>query len=557
MAGSGAHAFPGQAEFKQLFARVLGPESAFYKVMLIYSIAISLLSLAIPISVQLLIDSVANTGLFGPVLTIGLLLFLLLLVSGVLYALRAWTMELFSRRFFARVTSEIALTGLNARIGYFEPGRRSELLNRFFDIMTLKKNVPYILSSGFTLLLQSLIGILVVSFYHFYFLIFSLVLVFLVWLVWRVWSWRATTTAFAVSQAKHDTAVWLQGLAVNNGFFKTRQCAEATLLESDRLIKQHIGAQVAHFRYGFRQLLALLVLYALASAVLLAIGGWLVIRGELTLGQLVAAELIMSAIFYALPQLAGYLDYYYDICAAAEELYRLNDVEVEPGNFGTPVDMPAGGSFRLSKLQTAGKAGDMLLNLELPPGSVVAASSHNGRVQDLFCRLLRRDAAVIGGGMQLGNLDLLGCTLFQQRSLVTVFDRQTLVPMSIRAYLDRANGPVPPSRLHEVLSLLDLDACIRDLPQGLDTELSYSGEPLLLDQALRLKLAYALLGRTQVLVLTQIFDCISRQHLQAFIDAWRATGRILIVFGQREIPGEDMQLELHDHYLTVTSDKGA
>src|SRR5690606_35766887 len=123
-------------------------------------VAISLLTLAIPISVQLLIDSVANTGLFSAVLTIGILLFALLLLSGILYALRAWTMELFSRRFFTRVASEIALTGLLARTGHFESGRRGALFNRFFDIMTVKKNVPYILSNGFTMLLQGLIGFL-------------------------------------------------------------------------------------------------------------------------------------------------------------------------------------------------------------------------------------------------------------------------------------------------------------------------------------------------------------------------------------------------------------
>src|SRR5690606_32896422 len=121
-------------------------------------------------------------------------------------------------------------------------------------------------------------------------------------------------------------------------------------------------------------------------------------------------------------------------------------------------------------------------------------------VQELFCRLLRRDANIQGGAMLLGEVDLLGCSLRQQRSLLAVYDRQTLVPTTLRNYLGLANGPVTPSRLHEMLTLLDLDSIVRELPDGLDTELSYSGAPLLLDQALRLKLVYALLSDTRVLV---------------------------------------------------------
>ncbi|MGA0805250.1 MAG: hypothetical protein ACO3PV_01880 [Pseudohongiellaceae bacterium] len=551
------HATPSPAAFRRLFAQVLGPESGFYKVVLVYSVAISLLTLAIPISVQLLIDSVANTGLLNAVLTIGVLLFALLLVSGVLYALRTWTMELFSRHIFIRITSEIAMTGLLARIGYFEPGRRSALLNRFFDIMTLKKNVPYILSNGVTMLFQAVIGFLLVSFYHFWFFIFSIGLILLLWLIWRVWGWKAITSAFELSEAKHETGAWLQGLAVNNAFFKTSHRSVAVLEETERLIRRHVDLQIAHFRYGYRQLLSFLLLYALASAVLLAIGGWLVILGELTLGQLVAAELVMSAILSSLPQLSGYLDYYYDVCAAAEELYRLDGVEVEQVREVPEQPVPQHAPLQMSKLQASGPGGDMLLNFTLAPGSVVAAQALNGRVQDLFCRLLCRDAELRSGSMRLGELDLLGCSLQQQRSLLSVLDRQTLIPVTIRAYLELAGPGLTPSRIHEALTLLDIDVCIRELPSGLNTQLSYSGAPLLLDQALRLKLAHALLSDTRVLVLTQIFDCIARPHLRAFIDAWRSSGRILVVLSQREVPGCDSRLELHDDHLTLTSETGA
>jgi ABC-type bacteriocin/lantibiotic exporter with double-glycine peptidase domain len=182
-----AHKFPTSTEFRELLRAMLGPEKQFLWVIVIYSGAISLLSLAIPISVQLLIDTVANTGMLGAVVTLGLVLFALLVVSGLLFALRAWCMELFNRRLFSRLTSEIAMVGLQSPAGWFEPVSHRALFNRFFDIMTVKKNTPYLLSQCFTLLFQSLLGFIVVSLYHSYFLVFSLVLLWLIWLVWKIW----------------------------------------------------------------------------------------------------------------------------------------------------------------------------------------------------------------------------------------------------------------------------------------------------------------------------------------------------------------------------------
>ena len=52
----------------------------------------------------------------------------------------------------------------------------------------------------------------------------------------------------------------------------------------------YVEAHRRHFRFTFAQILMSLLLYAATSAILLGVGGWLVIEGQLTIGQLVAAE---------------------------------------------------------------------------------------------------------------------------------------------------------------------------------------------------------------------------------------------------------------------------
>ncbi|MDB3890907.1 hypothetical protein N9350_03160 [Gammaproteobacteria bacterium] len=87
-----AHHFPDRKEFKEQFFTLLRPEAGFYKVVLVYSLAISLLTLAVPLSVQLLVDTVANIALPRAVFLIASLLFALLFFSGVMYALRTYAM---------------------------------------------------------------------------------------------------------------------------------------------------------------------------------------------------------------------------------------------------------------------------------------------------------------------------------------------------------------------------------------------------------------------------------------------------------------------------------
>ena len=81
-------------------AQIIGPDSAYVRLGIVYTIAISLLALATPISVQLLINSVANTAMPAPLWALsGVLLMLLLMVAG-LSALRVWIMAAFERRLF-------------------------------------------------------------------------------------------------------------------------------------------------------------------------------------------------------------------------------------------------------------------------------------------------------------------------------------------------------------------------------------------------------------------------------------------------------------------------
>ena len=150
---------------KTLFS-LLKPEAGFFWVAIAYGVAISLMTLAVPVAVQTLINSIANIGSTRAVIILAVILFLTLFISGVFSALRMRVMEFYERKVYARLTADLGLKTILAPHSFFEGRQNVSITQRYFDIMTFQKNMPSLMIDGFALVLQMLVGFTLVSFYH-------------------------------------------------------------------------------------------------------------------------------------------------------------------------------------------------------------------------------------------------------------------------------------------------------------------------------------------------------------------------------------------------------
>ncbi|AJP72431.1 ABC transporter transmembrane domain-containing protein [Sphingomonas hengshuiensis] len=510
---------PGIRAFAGWIGLVLAPDAAFVRLAVIYGVAISLLSLATPISVQLLINSVANTALPTPLFTLAGLLFLLLLLAGVLAAFRVHLLALFEQRLFARIVAEITLRAVHAQNPFFADARRGDLFNRYFDLMTVQKAMPSLLLGGFTIVLQGAVGLVVTSFYHPFFLAFNVVLVLALFVIWQLWASGAIRTAVAKSHAKHAAAHWLESVGGSNGFYKSSRHLDYAMDRSEAITANYVGAYRRHFRYTFAQTLALLLVYATASAALLALGGWLIIQGQLSIGQLVAAELILSGVFYGIAQFGPYLEALYDLAAGLEELSLFWDVPQESGS--AEGEGPVDGAIRLRRVEHQGHGFDF----EVAAGEQLAVVAAPG-VERALTMLLKRHQSPARGLALIGGRDIAGLDMYRLRAEVMVLDRPSFVEMSIRDYLSlAASGDA--ARMVDVLETVGLAERLGGLPDGLDTIVSTSGWPLSVGELMALKLAAALLARPRLLVLSPLYDLLPPERVDAVLAALRGATTVL------------------------------
>ncbi|VXC58419.1 Putative ABC transport system ATP-binding protein [Sphingomonas sp. T1] len=509
----------GWREARGWLGEIVGPDTPYLRLAMVYGVAISLLSLATPISVQLLINSVANTALPAPLWTLaGLLLVLLLFVAG-LSAMRFWVMALFERRFFARVVAEITERAVHAQNPFFADQNRGDLFNRYFDLVVVQKAVPSLVIGAFTIILQSAVGLVVTSFYHPFFLAFNALLILLVLAIWTIWSRGSIRSAVALSHAKHEAARWLESLGGSNGFYKSSRHLDFAMDRSEAVTATYVDRHERYFRYSFAQTVAFLLLYAFASAALLALGGNLILRGELSIGQLVAAELILSGVFYGVSQLGWYLDTLYDLIASAEELSLLFAIPQEQAA-ATAGQAPGDGAVRLEAVEVEGARFDF----SLAAGEQLVTLADGG-AERLLAMVLKRHIVPERGLVTVGGADMATFDMYLLRSAVMVLDRPTIVEVTIREYLSLAAAAgSDPGGMLEVLDAVGLRERVAQFPHGLDTPLAASGYPLAIGEVVALKLASALLVRPRVLMLSQLCDLIPAERLADVLRRLKAAG---------------------------------
>lgn len=520
--------FPKKEDFYRLFRRVLGPEAPYYRLAILFSAFISLLTLAIPISIQMLIDQVANTALLQPVILLSVTLFALLMLSGVFFACREYILELFERRVFARLASEITLKIVNSPAAYFDQARRDDLINRYFDIMTVKKSLPPLLVGLFSFLFQSAIGFVVTSLYHPIFLVFNAALIAALFTIWRYWSWHAIEQAFLVSETKYDAAAWIEGLSHNAEFFKAGPNGDDAIRKTNRLIDRHIDMMKGYFRVTFKQILSLLFLYAASSAILLGLGGWLVILGELSLGQLVAAELILSTIFASFVTLANYMKEYYGLCAAVEELDRISDIpsRLPPRADRTPA---GGGAVNISGAQVTDSDFHIELNFEMDAGASIRLSGITPLERRTLGRLLKGHIAAQAGRVEVDSVDVKDWHHQTLNGEIKVIDRPTLPQMELGAYVQHGHPEIDRAKVFRALEVVGLSERVNGLPHGLETIIAPSGWPLTVDESLRLKLAAAIVDAPRVVVLSDVFDLLEPEPIVAAIAEMRKHRQVSVI----------------------------
>lgn len=516
---------------------LMKPEWPDIWIVLVFAFVVGLLTLATPIAVESLVNTVAFGRVLQPVVVLAIILLTFLTFSAAMRALQSYVVELVQRRLFVRVAGDLAYRLPRAKTEDVDAHYLPELTNRFFDVVTVQKVTAQLMIDGIGLVLTATIGMAVLAFYHPWLLGFDLVMLASIAFLIVVLGRGAVRSAVKESKHKYFMASWLEDIAACPIVFRTSGGTALALERADRLVHEYLEARQKHFSILMRQILFALGLQAAASTGLLGIGGWLVISGQLTLGQLVAAELIVTMIVGALAKLGKHMESFYDLLASVDKLGALFDIPTEHH--------------------------DGIMNIASDGPIQVAAFDlqYGSRARQPTCFVVERgDSCALFGASGSGKstvLDMIYGLRTPTNGHVTIedFDPQDLRPDILRSYVTLVRGAeifhgtleenvhlhrpdVTSADVRHALEAVGLYDRVLQLPDGFDTRLHGDGVPLSSSQQNLLCLARAIAGRPRLLMIDGILDGLSDEELETaksvLLDEER-TWTLLIATGRKAI----------------------
>ncbi|MER7748867.1 ABC transporter ATP-binding protein [Streptomyces bacillaris] len=276
--------------------------------------------------------------------------------------------------------------------------------------------------------------------------------------------------------------------------------------------------------------------YVTILGAVLLLGGWFVMEGWLTVGQLTTGALLAQMMVDPIGMI---LRWYDELQVAQVSLARLVGVrDIEP-DAGSAEVGPEGRDVRADEVRFGYREGvDVLhkVSLDVAPGTRLALVGPSGAGKSTLGRLLAGIYAPRTGEVTLGGAELSRMTAERVRQHVALVNQEHHVFVgSLRDNLLLAREGAQDAELWASLAAVDADGWAKGLDKGLDTEVGSGGFALTPAQAQQIALARLVLADPHTLVLdeaTSLLDPRAARHLERSL-ARVLEGRTVVAIAHR------------------------
>lgn len=503
--------------------KLLGTERKEILYIFFYAIVIGLISLVIPLGIQTTVELISGGVFFSSVYLLIALVIIGVILSGGLQVVQISLVEFLQRRIFTKASLEFAFRIPRIKMESIQQNYAPELINRFFDVITIQKGLPKLLIDLSSAIIQILFGLLLISLYHPFFVFFGLILLTMLALIFYLTGPRGLNSSIAESKYKYKVAQWLEELARALHSFKLAGSTDLPIKKTDYNLNNYLKNRKIHFRVLVTQFSFIVLFKALITGGLLIMGTLLVVDRQITLGQFVASEIVIILILNAVEKIIMYMDVVYDLLTAVDKVANVTDLPIEKvGGLDFPASYKNGFQVRLKNLKysytDSGYEALKGLDLEINAGEVVCITGAGNSGKTTLTNIITGLYTNYEGAVEINNYSLRDLDITHMRDHVAknissedLFDGTLLENITLGKNSTTAHDAL------EALDQVGLTDFIQSLPKGLETHVLSGGKGLNRTVVHKLILARCLAKKPKLLVLNDFFSTLGKSDKMALL----------------------------------------
>ncbi|WHX24789.1 ABC transporter transmembrane domain-containing protein [Virgibacillus halodenitrificans] len=362
---------------------------------------------------------------------------------------------------------------------------------------------------------------------------------------------RFTKAQEAFGEMNNDVLESIRGVRVIRAFVQEKQDAKRFENMTNEVYEKNI--EVAKIDALFEPTMKILV--GLSYTIGLGYGAMLVFENQMTLGDLVTFNVYLGMLIWpmfavgelinilqrgnaSLDRVNETLDYKADIREARDPFYvnQVSNIEFKDVSFAYPTSS----SDQLSHI-----------SLHVKQGQTIGVVGKTGAGKTTLFKLLLRQYPGVKGEIKISDVDLHQLSLDQIRSWIGYVPQdQIMFSKSIRENIQFGKGNATDKEIFRVMELAHFLNDIKQLPNGLDTQVGESGVTLSGGQKQRVALARAFIKEPEILILDDSLSAVDGKTESKIIDHLRQVRKSKTTF----IAAHRLSAVTHADHIIVLED---
>lgn len=446
----------------------------------IYALFNGMILLSLPLGIQAIINLISGGQITSSWIILVIIVIMGTAFAGIMQIIQVSITERIQQNIFTRSAFEFAYRIPRFKMEALNNRYAPELVNRFFDTLSVQKGLSKILIDFSTATLQILFGLILLSFYNPFFIIFSITFILIVYIIFRFTGPPGLRASIRESKYKYEVVHWLEELGRTMPTFKLAGIPTLPMNRTNELVSNYLSARKTHFRLLLIQYGSLVFFKVIVTASLLILGGILVINQQMNIGQFVASEIIIIMILNSVEKLIFSMETIYDVFTAAEKIGDVTDLELEREGGISIKDNQKGLSVFVENLTYKAPVTEKVvlnnISFNIQPGEKVCISGFNGSGKTTLVNILSGLYENFSGNILYNDIPFSNIDINNLRSRIgDNLSQEDVFYGTIRENITIGRDDIKDEEIINAINHAGLSQFIRGLPYGLETTIGSEG----------------------------------------------------------------------------------